>query len=159
MPIVRSSTWWDGVVLNRFGPHDWENFRITKAMFDCLCHNLRPLIEKENINMRRPVSVEGCVAVTLWILAMPSEYHSVSHLFDLARCTVCPIVHETYVSIIQKFKSVYINFPTGENLTAEIQGFQSKWNIPQCAGSVDGTHIPITSPAMNHTDYNNRKGW
>ena len=40
----------------------------------------------------------------------------------------------------------YINFPTGENLTAVIQGFQSKWNIPQCAGSVDGTHIPLHHP-------------
>ena len=48
---------------------------------------------------------------------------------------------------------MYINFPTGDNLTAVIQGFQSKWNIPQCAGSIDGTHIPITPPAMNYTDY------
>ena len=30
---------------------------------------------------------------------------------------------------------------------------------PQCAGSVDSTHIPVTPPAMNHTDYYNHKGW
>ena len=54
---------------------------------------------------------------------------------------------------------MYISFPTGENLKTVIQGFRSKWNIPQCAGSVDGTHIPITPPAMNHTDYYYRKGW
>ena len=116
IPIFRSSTWWDDVVLNRFGPRDWrENFRISKASFDYLCHNLKPLIEKANTSMRRPVSVERRVAVTLWILATPSECRSVSHLFGLARCTVCLIVHETCKAIIQKFKSVYINFPTGEN--------------------------------------------
>ena len=31
--------------------------------------------------------------------------------------------------------------------------------MPQCAGSVDGTHIPITPPTMNHIDYYNRNGW
>ena len=148
--FVRSSTWWDDIVLNRFGPRDWkENFRIGKATFDYLCHNLQPLIQKQTTNMRRPVSVERCVAVTLWILATPSEYRSIAHLFGLARCTVCQIVHETSKAIIQRFKSVYINFPTGDNLTTVIQGFQSKWNIPQCAGS-------IMPPAMDHT---NRKGW
>ena len=29
----------------------------------------------------------------------------------------------------------------------------------QCAGSVDGCHIPILPPANNHTDCYNRKGW
>ena len=100
--------------------------------------------------MRRPVSVERHGAITLWILATPSEYCSIAHLFGIAQCTVCVIVHETCRAIIKKFKSVYINFPNGENLRAVIRGFRDRWNIPQCAGSVDGTHIPITPPAMNH---------
>ena len=29
----------------------------------------------------------------------------------------------------------------------------------QCAGALDGSHIPITPPAHNHTDKFNRKGW
>ena len=72
--------------------------------------------------MRRP---ERRVAITLWVLATPSEYRSIAHLFGLARCTVCQIVHETCKAIIQKFKSVYINFPTGDNLIAVIQGHLS----------------------------------
>ena len=34
-----------------------------------------------------------------------------------------------------------------------------QWGIPQCAGSIDGSHIPIRPPAMSHTCYYNRKGW
>jgi len=44
-------------------------------------------------------------------------------------------------------------------LKTVVEGFSIRWGILQCAGSIDGTHIPITPPAMNHTDYYDRKGW
>ena len=56
-------------------------------------------------------------------------------------------------------QSVYMSFPTGESLKTVGEGFQSTWNIPQCAGSMDGTHLPVTPLAMNNTDYYNCKGW
>ena len=47
----------------------------------------------------------------------------------------------------------------GDNLKETVQGFHSHWGIPQCAGSIDGSHIPVRPPALNHTDYYNQKGW
>ena len=29
--------------------------------------------------------------------------------------------------------------------------------FPMCAGAIDGTHIPISTPQQNHASYNNRK--
>ena len=40
-----------------------------------------------------------------------------------------------------------------------MDGFLLSWKLPQCAGSIDGSHIPVTPPALNHTVYFNRKGW
>ena len=40
-----------------------------------------------------------------------------------------------------------------------INGFKSTWCVPQCAGAIDGSHIPVKPPACNHTDYYNCKGW
>ena len=34
-----------------------------------------------------------------------------------------------------------------------------KWDIIQCAGAIDGSHIPVSAPIGNHTDYYNRKDW
>ena len=38
-----------------------------------------------------------------------------------------------------------------------INGFQRKWNFPQCLGAIDSTHIPIKAPLVHHADYYNRK--
>ena len=55
--------------------------------------------------------------------------------------------------------STYIQFPTGEMLSDVVEGFYQSFNFPQCAGAIDGSHIPVTPLALNHTDYYNRKGW
>ena len=40
-----------------------------------------------------------------------------------------------------------------------INGFQRKWNFPQCLGAIDDTHIPIKAPLIHHSDYYNRKSF
>ena len=52
------------MALNSFGPCDWrDNFRVSKHKFDYLCHNWQPLIEKQNTNLRSPISVTRHVAI------------------------------------------------------------------------------------------------
>ena len=149
----RSSDWWENVVLANLGQHDWmENFRMSRKTYQYLCDQLRPLIKKQNTRLRRPVSTECQLAITLWVLATPCEYHSVAHLFGVARCTVCQIVKETYQAIVWKLIPIYINFPTGDELKEVVKCFRDKWSVPQCAGSIDGSHILVTPSAMNHTD-------
>ena len=56
--------------------------------------------------------------------------------------------------------SQYISLPPQDDELPEvIQGFKQKWGFVQCAGAIDGSHIPVRAPAINHTDYYNRKGW
>lgn len=73
-------------------------------------------------------------------------------------CTVCCIVKDTCKAIVTVLLPKYIKFPIGEKLKETVGGFLDKWGIPQCAGSIDGSHIPVMPPCMNH-DYYNRKGF
>ena len=153
----RSSHWWNFIVLRTFTSQDWiENFRMT---FIYLCERLSPVVQKKDTTMRHAISVEQRVAITLWYLATPAEYRTVAHLFGVAHCTVCKIVHETCDAIVTSLLSVYVKFPRGDQLDSVVDGFRTKWGVSQCVGAIDGCHIPIAAPVLNHTDYYNRKGW
>ena len=147
-------------MLRTFTPSDWiENFRVSKETFLYLCGKLRPYIKRQDTRLRKAICVEHRVAITLWCLAMCGEYRTIGHLFGIARCTVCVIVHDTCKALVGTLESQYIRFPQDDELIEVIQGFNRKWGFVQCAGAIDGSHIPVRAPAMNHTDYYNRKGW
>ena len=106
---------------------------------------------------RPPISVETKVAITLWRLGTNVEYWTISHLFGVGISTACGIVYEVCQEIVCYFLRMYIKIPQGHDAMAVVEGFQNTWDFPQCFGAVDGSHIPIITPADNATDYFNRK--
>ena len=76
-----SDHWWNFIVLRTFKPQHWiENFRMSRY----LCQRLYPILNKMNIVMRRSISVQQQVAISLWCLATPTEYRTIAHLFGVA---------------------------------------------------------------------------
>ena len=104
------------------------------------------------------MSTEKRVAITHWQMATNSDYHTVGHLFGAARGTVFVIVNEACHMIVKTMLQRYMKIPVRQELDA-VGGFEMKWGFPQCAGAVNGTHIPILAPNQCATDYYNRKGF
>lgn len=129
-----------------------------KETFLYLCQKLRPYLQRHRTRYRIPLTVEHRVAVTLWKLSTNLEYRSISHLFGIGLSTACMIVHETVSTIVYALKSRFIKVPRGTDLRNIINGFSDRWGFPQCAGAIDGTHVPIIDPHTQKADYYNRKG-
>ena len=66
---------------------------------------------------------------------------------------MCVIVHSMSQAIVEHLLLKFIAFPCRNPLEDTITGFERKWNIPQCAGATDGSHIPACAPVDSHTDY------
>ena len=66
--------------------------------------------------MRKCLFIERRVAVTIWCLATPTEYRTITHLFGIARSTVCEIVHVTCRCIVDVLLKEYIEFPSSNRL-------------------------------------------
>ncbi|XP_064605786.1 uncharacterized protein LOC135470681 [Liolophura sinensis] len=126
--------------------------------FNKLCGLVRPFIEKSDTHLRKCIPVEQRVAVALWTLATNVEYRTIGHLFGISRSSVCIIVKEVCNAIHQTLLFKYIYLPFGQELLQIMQKFETTWGFPNCAGAIDGCHIPIIAPKENHTDYYNRKG-
>ena len=113
--------------MQTFSADDWiANFRVSKETFMYICTKLRPIIERQDTRMRHSICVAHRVGITLWCLATPCEYRTIGHLFGVARCTVCVIVHDTCRAINTVFSKEFIVFPSGDQLREVIEGFKSK---------------------------------
>ena len=89
----RTSTWWDNFMNNVMLDDEWpENFRLSKVNFVKLCEELRAYLNKKTTNMRKPVSVEKQIAVTLYYLSDEGRYRKVTNAFRLGKSTVSEIV-------------------------------------------------------------------
>ena len=156
----RSSYWWDHIVKQTFTPRDWlDNFRMSQATFVYVCNELRSTIEKANTEMRKAIPVEQRVALTLWYLATNADYRTIGHLFGVSKATVCMVTKEVCNAIVKVLLPRYIQVPAGDELKKVVEGFRNDLGFPQCAGVIDGTHIPIISPEECPSDYYNRKGF
>ena len=103
------------------------------------------------------IPVEKRVAICLWHLATGEVLRSLGWRFDVAKSTSCEIINDVCQAIVKILLPKFITWPTGNALRAVVDGFASEWNFPQCAGAIDGTHIPITALPDNPAYYYNRK--
>ena len=56
------------------------------------------------------------------------------------------LVREVCEAIVDILLPRYIKVPSCDHLCDVVDGFDCKWGFPQCAGAIDGTHIPFMSP-------------
>ena len=75
----------------------------------------------------------------------------------LAKPTAVKCCHE-FVREICRLQDEFIKFPvTAEEISQKIRGFNRKSKIPNVVAAIDGSHIPIVAPKVNHEEYFNRK--
>ena len=164
LAIKQRSTWckptprvfWKSAIDGVFGGYwFWDNLRMHKDIL-----HVKPHLSKKVTRLRRPISVDECVAVTLWRLATNVEYRTIACLFGLGTFTVGKIVLETCEVIVKVLLPKFVKFPSSKLAIKEIvDGFENIWGFPQAVGAIDGTHIPVLKPVDSPSDYYNRKSY
>ena len=100
--------------INNWDADEWKrNFRVSRATF--LCLELTPYLQRSSI-VRKSLSVEKRVAITLWRLGTNIEYCSLSHLFDVGLSPVSVAVSDVCSAIVEHLASRYIAIPAGTNI-------------------------------------------
>ena len=149
---------WQFIVKRTFSAGDWyENFRMSKEMFDYLCEKLRLEIEKKVL---QDVQQFLLSSVCLWCLASSVEYRTVAHVFGVSRASVCLILRDVCKAILKLLMPRYVQLPKNKDQLSDIvTGFKKSWGFPLCGGAVDGSHIVVSVPSELYADYCYRKEW
>ena len=144
----KSRIFWPSASEGQFG-NDWrrENLRMNKETFDIICHEFKPYFSKAVTKFRNPISVDECIAVTIWRLATNVEYRTIGCLFGLGTSTVGKLVLETCKAIVEVLLPKVVKFHSSLSSIKEIiDGFENLWGFPQIVGAIDGSHIHIMKP-------------
>ncbi|XP_008300640.1 putative nuclease HARBI1 [Stegastes partitus] len=142
-----------------FDEDQWKaQFRVSRATFDYLVELIGPAIKRRRTNYRVPIEPRRRLAITLWWFARSGEYRSIADMFGVGIATVCIIVRQVTVAIVERLYRRFVSLPSGQRLDDTIRAFKERC-CPQCAGAIGGTHIPIAPPRDNPEHYVNKRGW
>ncbi|KAI8553461.1 hypothetical protein RHMOL_Rhmol05G0018000 [Rhododendron molle] len=143
--------------------------KMSKSTFEFICSELDLVINKKDTMLRLaipPVShpadmipVRLRVAVCIWWLATGQPLLLLSKQFGLGLgISAC---HKLVIEVCEAIKSVlmskFLNWPDEEKMTTVKREFELLSGIPNVAGSMYTTHVPINEPEVNGPAYFNKR--
>ena len=97
---------------------------MSRMSFFKLCNLLRPYIERQTTHMRRILSVETQVAVTLYYLSDEGRLRKVANAFGISRASCSIIVRKVSWTIATQLGPSYIKLPmTEESVKKKVSKF------------------------------------
>ena len=142
-----------------FPDRKWlESYHISKDMFQQSTCDLQDL-QRQVTRLHNPVPVRTIVAMLLKRIGKQLDYREMRDKFGIGTSTACMKVNEAMRLLVSSNIHIISKLQRGIDFQRMINGFQRKWNFPQCLGAIDGTHIPIKAPLVHHADYFNRKSF
>ncbi|CAI5789474.1 protein ANTAGONIST OF LIKE HETEROCHROMATIN PROTEIN 1-like [Podarcis lilfordi] len=152
---TQKTDWWDNLVAGPADEGEWVRyFRMSREAVLELVERLRPVLQREDTNMRAAIPVDKRVALTLWKLATSDSYRSVANQFGVGVSTASVIVMEVCEAIHDVLLQQVVRLGDAQ---AVMEGFE-QLGFPNCIGAVDETHIPILCSPHGASAYINGKG-
>ncbi len=155
----RCMIWFTNFLMNDYPPYlFFDLLHCKKKTFTNLCNMLRRSLQKQNTNLRLPISVEKRVVCALFKLMSGARVKLVSHIFGIGQSTIHSILRE-FVEVVNHNLSYMVDWPNLQTLKETAKEFEALQGLPNCVGALDGTHISIQGPPhkSRREDYKNRK--
>ncbi|XP_029348532.1 uncharacterized protein LOC115035041, partial [Acyrthosiphon pisum] len=88
-----------------------------------------------------------------WLLVI--HFGTIAFSYRVGEKSVRRIVYKTCEAIWKNRSPIYMSPPNQEQWQKIEEGFRTRWNFPNCVGSIDGKHVIINKPYHSGTLYFN----
>lgn len=122
-----------------------------------LLHLIGPKLNNIPFRGREKIDVTKQLLITIYVLATPDSYRSISKRFDVSKSTAWFSV-KNVVRAIYSIRNQFIGWPTYEKAINTWTNIEKLYGFPKVVGIIDGTHINIPRPKKDANSYINRKG-
>jgi len=99
------------------------------------------------------MSVQERILIGLTVLGTTGEYTLISQLFGRGASTISVVFAEFSQAVVGNLKSKFMKFPEEHEWQDIVDQFAVRYNVAQCAGAIDGTHVEITVTNDKKQDY------
>lgn len=116
-----------------------EYLRMSKQSFDHLLSLIRPDITKQDTRLRKALTPDLKLALTLHYLATKADFKTIHKHWRVGKSTAAQLVVEVAEAIWKRLAPVYLRQPQSLEDWKEVsEGFMDHWNYPNCIGAIDG---------------------
>ena len=158
----RTEQWWMNMINGTAPEEFWQkNFRMSREEFMELEKELQPYISPSPLSPNfRSLSCAKKLGITLYYLKDTGSLLMTANVFGIAICTVSTVVIEVSNVISKVLGPKYLCLPVNQNeMQQKVSEFESKFEMVQAFGCIDGTHIPLLRPIKDPQDYFCYKGF
>ncbi|KAM3918743.1 uncharacterized protein RB166_013520 isoform 2-T2 [Leptodactylus fuscus] len=135
--------------------HDY--LRMSIPSFDELLRRLSTRLQRQDTHLRRSVTPEERLVVTLRYLATGESFSSMHFQLHLGKSTISYIVRDTCQALWDLLREEFLPHPSIEQWKDIAENFWEVTRFPNCVGAVDGKHIRIQKPARSGSLFYNYK--
>jgi len=88
-------------------------------------------------------------------LATGDTFITIAFSYRVGEKSIRRIIYETCEAIWKNLSPIYMSPPNQEQWQKIEEGFRTRWNFPNCVGSIDGKHVVINKPYHSGSLYFN----
>lgn len=124
-----------------------QYFRLTPYLFDYVLGFIRiDLLLPPSNRVQKPITPEQKLCLVLRFMATGESHRSLAFQFRISPGYMSLIVQQVLLAIVNRLQNIVMPAPTEETFSAIAKRYNTKWNFPNCVGSVDGKHVRIKKP-------------
>ncbi|XP_064477383.1 uncharacterized protein LOC135391177 [Ornithodoros turicata] len=150
-------------VIPDLSDEDWFSaFRISRELYEYLLAELKPFmcVDDEDDDDELP-AFEQQVAIALWRLGRATDDTTLNRALGVSADMTASIVRDFCGAVVKVLMPRLVQVPFDEDLEDIMDQFKEETGLPQCAGALCISHVPIQPPSEYEIggDYTNSEGW